>query len=153
MRHDEKQKCETEYCRVQMMNNGWPSGCCGKSAKGKLADGTPACGVHLAGERRREQNANKGAEERRKEREFADEVRALLEPLGISGHATGYRHRQCIVNFDDLLGCMLEHDTTSGYEQWCGDCDNVDNMGKTIDISRCKKCIAREISPTGFLRR
>lgn len=109
MRHDEKQKCETEYCRVQMMNNGWPSGCCGKSAKGKLADGTPACGVHISAERRREQNANKGAEERRKEREFANEVRALLEPLGISGHATGYRHRQCIVNFDDLSAVMRKN--------------------------------------------
>ena len=70
---------------------------CGKPAKGTLRDGTPACGVHLAGERRRiatdERHAAewKAAAERKARREG---LAALLIAADVDARPAGYVERE-----------------------------------------------------------
>lgn len=67
---------------------------CGKPSKGALADGSPACGVHLRSERE--------ATERRATREaWLERIASVKERLGISV-GSWHAHQAVTVNLEDL---------------------------------------------------
>lgn len=79
-----------ETCQVQVSHyGGWTSHVCGKPAKGattgegRWREGLPACGVHLAAERRVAENGRKRREQYDSRKVLEDRSRARAEALGV----------------------------------------------------------------------
>jgi hypothetical protein len=85
---------------------------CNHKAKGTTNDGRPACGVHLAAERRRGENATKYVAARAREDAWADAVKAWgerhslrLAPMlchGTRDQVTPYSRARVTVSVDTL---------------------------------------------------
>lgn len=63
---------------------GYPSVLCDRPAKGTLKDGTAACGIHLAAERRVKENGDKREDEYQEQRLRRDALMDLCDALGIA---------------------------------------------------------------------
>ena len=92
-------------CAAKTDGGTWAGGrLCGKPAKGTLADGTPACGIHLATERKRIQRAEEYQLERAQQGRLLEAAKAAcvnLSGFGINAapewsagpRGTGYTGR------------------------------------------------------------
>ena len=128
---------------------------CKRFANGKLKDGTPACEVHVAAERRRLANADKENKRARDERAFQREVDAVLQPLGISGNITGVESRRVVVNWDELARVIggiitVEDEYFRYFDLFCHQCAHPDNDAATMHM--CDTCRARVLTPTNFVK-
>jgi hypothetical protein len=94
---------EDQECQVTRYAN-WTRYKCGKPVKGELKDGTPACGRHIAGEKRSIANEEKWEKERKESDEFRKQVTAIRDTYFLSTVYVGDPNKKTIVmSIDELL--------------------------------------------------
>lgn len=85
---------------------------CGKPAKGQLNDGTWACGIHLAQERKAEENKAKYDATQDRKKKYFERLAQLTEKLGfelgpVYAQQFGkYHYNKVTVNINDLLKAL-----------------------------------------------
>lgn len=91
-------------CNVLVTSaNGWHTSECGRPAKGKLQDGTYACGIHLNAEKKRLASNAEWEAEWEQQKTFHTEVKNFKESRGImSLQVADSKHRRVSLSLDAL---------------------------------------------------